>query len=215
MRLEAIGFVWSSDVEAWEKGFSKLQEFYAREGHCRVHAKHQEDGYTLGSWVSKQRIDKATLSSERMERLEATGFVWDALTEAWEQGFSKLQRFHAREGHCRVPRSHKEDGYNLGSWANKQRIAKPNLSSKRLAKLEAIGFVWDPSTKAWEEGYSKLKQFYAREGHYRVPQKHKEDGYNLGYWVSDQRKIKAKVSPERLERLEALGFVWDARGALN
>ena len=34
---------------------------------------------------------------------------------------------------------------------------------------------------------------------------------NLGIWVGTQRSKRAELSPERVGRLEAIGFVWDAR----
>jgi hypothetical protein len=48
--------------------------------------------------------------------LEALGFVWNPFAADWEDGFYKLQQFHSRESHCRVPQSHKEDGFRLGQW---------------------------------------------------------------------------------------------------
>jgi hypothetical protein len=48
-----------------------------------------------------------------------------------------------------------------------------------------------------------------REGHSRVPQGHKEGGYNLGAWVDSQRTKKDALSPERRQRLDEIGLVWD------
>jgi hypothetical protein len=42
-----------------------------------------EDGYTLGVWVSMQRSTRSTLTAERVTRLDALGFVWDARSEAY------------------------------------------------------------------------------------------------------------------------------------
>ncbi len=86
---------------------------------------------------------------------------------------------------------------------------KDTLTPERLERLDALGFVWDPHTEQWEEGFSKLQQFKEREGHCRVPQGHKEGDFGswkLG-WNSETNKD--KLTPERLERLDALGFVWD------
>ncbi len=38
-------------------------------------------------------------------------------------------------------------------------------------------------------------------------------GFRLGSWVSTQRKDKDTMPPERRQRLDALGFVWDPRAA--
>jgi superfamily II DNA or RNA helicase len=208
-RLEALGFVWSPHEAAWEEGFSKLQTFRTREGHCRVPSTHREDSYGLGQWVVSQRSNKVSLPPERIERLEALGFVWSELTAVWEEGFQKLQQFHSREGHCTVPNKHREDGFRLGSWVTNKRTNKNKLPPEWLKQLEALGFVWNKYADEWEEGFNKLQSFHFREGHSRVSQSYNENGFRLGQWVSNQRARKARLPPERIELIDALGFIWD------
>jgi hypothetical protein len=54
-----------------------------------------------------------------------------------------LTLYKTREGHCRVPRNHKERGLQLGHWVNSQRANK-SLPEERRRRLDALGFVWDP-----------------------------------------------------------------------
>ena len=210
-RLDEIGFVWDPLTEAWEEGFSKLLQFKNRKGHCKVPTSHKEGSFALGTWVRVQRRNIEALSAGRRQRLDALGFVWDALTEAWEEGFSMLQRFKDREGDCMVPAIHKEGGYRLGVWVKNQRRAKDALPAERRQRLDDIGVVLDPLTEAWEEGFSALLQFKNRKGHCKVPTSHKEDGFNLGTWAKSQRAKKEAMSTERRQRLDDLGFVWAAR----
>ena len=211
-RLNALGFIWDGLTALWEEGFSKLKQFKKREEHCSVPAAHKEGDFSLGNWVIGQRTVKDTLTPERKQRLDALGFVWDPHAEAWEEGFSKLKQFKDREGTCRVSQGYKEGDYRLGSWVSVQRGTKDKLTPERIERLNALGFVWDALAEAWEEGFSKLKQFKEREGNCRVPSLHKEGDFNLGQWVGTQRKAKDKLTPERLERLDALGFIWEVRG---
>jgi hypothetical protein len=57
---------------------------------------------------------------------------------------------------------------------------------------------------------SLLKQFMTREGHCCVPQSHKEDGANLGAWVTHQRQLKrtGTLDADGDELLEEIGFEW-------
>src|SRR4029077_19338263 len=49
-----------------------------------------------------------------------------------------------------------------------------------------------------------------REGHCRVSQAFKTvDGFGLGQWATHKRKIKDRLSPERRQKLDELGFGWD------
>ena len=80
--------------------------------------------------------------TERRQRLDLIGFVWDPLTAAWEEHFSALKRFKAREGHCRVPVGHVEGTYKLGSWVHVQRISRDTMPAERRRRLDKIGFLW-------------------------------------------------------------------------
>jgi superfamily II DNA or RNA helicase len=198
-----------ASTASWEFWFGLLEVFYAREGHCRVPNKYTKDGRNLYNWVNRNRTSQDTLSKDRKDRLDALGFIWDPITEQWEQGYNALQKFHSTEGHCRVLITHIEDGYELGSWVSNQRTKKDNLPPNRKQKLEDLGFVWDIFDEKWEEGFMSFKQFHSREGHSKVPARHTEDGYALGSWVQTQRKNKDSLLEDRFNRLEALGFVWD------
>jgi superfamily II DNA or RNA helicase len=208
-RLDAIGFVWDVFHEKWEEGFGYLLKFKEREGHCKVPVTAPEAGYPLGNWVNHQRIKKENLSSDRIQRLDAIGFVWDVLNEQWEEAFGYLLQFKEREGHCRVPQRASEGGYPLGTWVGTQRNRKENLSSDRIQRLDAIGFVWDPLHEQWEEAFGYLLQFKEREGHCKVPRTASEGGYPLGTWVKSQRGGKENLSSDRIQRLDEIGFVWD------
>jgi superfamily II DNA or RNA helicase len=210
-RLDALGFVWDPITEQWEDGFLHLENFQAHEGHCRVPTDTLEGEFRLGQWVSQQRKTGNKLSEDRRTRLDALGFVWDPYTEQWEDGFKHLEAFKAREGHCRVAKGTLEGGYRLGQWVSKQRVAREELTEDRRTRLDALGFVWDPYTEQWENGFKHLEAFKAREGHCRVTQGALQGGFGLGQWVAVQRRKREQLPEERRTRLDALGFVWVAR----
>ena len=209
-RLNALGFVWAAFADDWERGFAALKVFYVREGHCRVPQKHTEGGYRLGIFVSIQRLKKDSMPEGRRQRLDALGLVWNAYVEDWEQGFAALNVFHDREGHCRVPNKQTEGDYQLGGWVGKQRASKDSMTEERRQRLDTLGFVWDPLADDWERGFAALKVFHEREGHFRVPTRHTDGDYHFGLWVSVQRRMMNSMPLERRQRLDALGFVWDA-----
>jgi hypothetical protein len=61
----------------------------------------------------------------------------------------------------------------------------------------------------WEEGFGHLKRYKERVGDCRVPSMYKEDGFNLGPWVANQRTTKNKLSKDRRGRLDELEFEWE------
>jgi hypothetical protein len=162
----------------------------------------------LGAWITTQRQKRTRLTPEQISRLDALGFIWDPLSEQWEQGFAALVRFHKRQGHCRVTINHEEDGYRLGRWVSKQRDKQKSLTPKKVQQLEALGFIWDPHLVQWEESFSILKKLRDREGHCRIPNSAKVDGFWLGAWAARQRRAKDELTSDQIKRLNAIGFIW-------
>jgi hypothetical protein len=83
------------------------------------------------------------------------------------------------------------------------------LSPDRIARLETLGFEWDPFEADWEESFQEMVTFKTDHGHCRVSGASKSHKA-LGNWVKTQRThySKGKLSPERISKLEALGFEW-------
>jgi superfamily II DNA or RNA helicase len=203
---ERIGF-------RWDEGFGLLMQFRARNGYCLVPALHKEGTFHLGTWVRIQRRFHDTMSVDRRHRLDAIGFVWDALEREWEGGFAALTMFKTRNGHCNVPNNHKEGSVQLGKWVSRQRqrAKRGNWSAERMKRLNDIGFIWSAKHNVdWEKGFAALVKFKERTGHCRVPPDHIEGTFRLTSWVRRQRACKDTMTAERRHRLEELGLLWNA-----
>jgi hypothetical protein len=207
-QLDDLGFVWDALETKWAEGLRCLTIYKQREGHCRVPNTHKENGFPLGYWVSNRRQNKQTLSEARRQQLDELGFDWDPDQMDWAEGFRYLTIYKEREGHCRVPHSHKENGFSLGQWVHTQRRNADKLSASRRQQLDEFGFIWDPDQMDWAEGLRHLTIYKQREGHCRVPQSHKENGFRLGGWVSAQRRNADTLSAPRRQQLDELGFSW-------
>ena len=83
------------------------------------------------------------------------------------------------------------------------------------------GGIWDPLDARWDESFRLLTIFKERKGHCDVPSNHKENGFSLGQWAVIQRRNKdslsegRKLSEERKQKLDALGFRWGPKFAAN
>ncbi len=215
------GWTWRPYEDAWEDAFDRLKGFVAREGHARVPAGRLEQGFALGTWVEVQRQiyraqrdgtvqRRGTLEGGRRERLEALPrWTWDPLEARWEDSFAMLERFVEREGHARVPLAHVEDGFALGSWVAKQRrdFAQRQMPEQRVARLDAVPrWTWNVTDALWDEQFEALNQFAVREGHTRVPNAARENGFALGRWVAAQRSAysKGRLDARRQQKLDGL-----------
>jgi hypothetical protein len=211
--LNAIGFVWDVLNANWLTNFKALVKYVDREGSCNISSKYCDNNLKLGLWVSHQRKNKEQLTIEQIDDLNSLHFIWDPLSEKWEQGFRALSKFNKREEHCVVPDQWVEDDFNLGTWVGVQRTRFNSgiLSSLRKDHLDKLGFIWNVKSSQWEQKYQLLVKFKDSQGHCNVPQKYQVDNVQLGSWVSTQRANKFKLSGEQISRLNQLGFAWSLK----
>jgi hypothetical protein len=82
------------------------------------------------------------------------------------------------------------------------------LSSRRVAKLVSIGFIWKVNEE-WDVRFRQLVEYKQDVGDCNVPQ---QFGLNpqLGRWVHMQRLAnkKQKLSKEHWEQLNSIEFYW-------
>jgi len=94
-----------------------------------------------------------------------------------------------------------------------QRKKKGKLDSSLERQLKKIGNMCSFPAGTWVNNYRLLVKFQRREGHCHVPQSHKEDGMNLGFWLKNQRrrKTKGKLESTCEKQLEEIGVVLNVR----
>ncbi|MBF0270979.1 MAG: helicase associated domain-containing protein [Magnetococcales bacterium] len=213
-RLDRVDFIWDPAEKWWNDQFTALDRFYQTQGHFNV-PKEWEDPPELFAWVKAQRLarEKEKLDEDKLSRLVALGFLWDAREAAWEEMFLALTRFQQARNHCLVPAQWANDPA-LARWVEQQRrdhrlkLLKPD----QIQRLESLGFIWDSKAIFWEEMFAALTEYRERHGDCLVSESQTEHS-QLAWWVAAQRKARlaAQLEPERIQRLDAVGFVWDAQ----
>ncbi len=134
---------------------------------------------------------------------------------AWfDRGYAALCVYVEREGHARVPASHREGNHPLGCWVSLRRMAyrAGRLRADYAAVLAVLpGWEWGTdhasiSTNAFARGYAMALRFVTREGHALIPFAQVELDFALGKWVRMQRAAfrAHRLSTERIALLEAL-----------
>ena len=222
-RFEKIGFTWDILEEQFEKGFQETLLYKESTGNPNAPQSYKTDeGYQLGTWQSKQRDNyrKGNSSPDRIERLEKIGFTWEKLEEQFEKGLQETLLYKNSTGNPNASQHYMTvEGFKLGSWQSHQRVnyRKGNLSPARVKRLEEIGFVWnvmniEQNRLGWDQWYELTIRYMNEFGDASAPRSYKtSEGFRLGSWQSHQRKNykKRKLSPDRIERLEKIGFTWE------
>lgn len=204
--MNDLAFVWDPLQARYLERLEELRAFQRQHGHCDVPSGHPELGH-LASWIFNIRAAEVSLPDWVRRELDKLGFDFRPLWERqWEERFAEAKKFQDKHGHLRVPR-----GTELATWINEQRHKRSPLSEARRKRLEEIGFDWNPLETAWNRQFADLERFKRKHGHCNVPGQYPENP-RLGAWVNFTRQNTHKLSPERRQRLEAIGFVWSVNG---
>lgn len=207
LALIQLGFVFKPKDTVWIRRFGELAAFM-RSGKDRSVADLFQTNKSLSYWVNYQRVIQRQLSGGQVRLLEEAGVKWTPKASAWQEQYNKLAEFHRLHGHCVIPKTQSA----LAQWTYTQRRRKERLSREQKRLLEAIGFQWDPAGMELEERFRQLSAFKKKYGHCRVPTRSLPEEFpGLGRWVESMRLHRRKLPPERVERLDAIGFIWDAR----
>jgi len=158
--------------ELWNRQYENLKKFHKKHGHCYVF-RNSKDGITLANWIHCQRkqrklFDKGehcVLTPERIRLLDDINFDWapsksgaivkmrqKEFDEEWESKFRSLCNYKRKEGHCKPSK----DVPKLGVWCKRMRSLyaknkageKTTLTQEKTAKLESIGFEFEPTSTA-------------------------------------------------------------------
>jgi predicted helicase len=138
----------------------------------------------------------------KTERFEAVADVLNALQEHDEELVDIIRELKQRKGEDKPFRPKK--------LLEKIEFIGPRVGIDKLAQSIAVA-ITDRLGVSWDETYGALLAYKNRFGNCRVPQLHEEGGHTLGTWVSRQRRNRETLSPERRQRLEEIGFIWDLR----
>ncbi len=215
--LDSIGLI-DSRQESWEEIFVKLKKYQSEHGgDYPKQTDKNEEIKRLGNWAQAQRTAyrKGTLSEEKISLLKSINFVFKPLDEKWNEMFNQLKTYLSTNNGNYPTINNNKDINKLTQWLQKQRILYKNnsLSDERIATLNSIGFVWTPF-KNWNDIFEELK-IYLSDHNGKYPTENKKDNFtdSLARWLDTQRSTykKGKLSEERINMLNSIGFDWTPR----
>ncbi len=221
--LEALGMRWSAVNLKWERNYLRAAEYYREHGDLLVPADYKTaDGYALGAWIRKLRTSYRTnaknLTREQIERLEAIGMFWgNRHAESWETNYRAAEKYYRTHGDLDLTSGYiTEDGLALGKWVvelrRQRKQGTASLTPERIARLDAIGMVWD-KTNSWEYRYELCRKYLAEHNCTDIPRDYKtEAGIWLGTWLYRQKRIaegysSQDMSDERRQKIRQLD-IW-------
>jgi len=223
------------ELSRWNQMFFELMLYRIANGNVNIKSTDREHE-ELYAWIVQLRKDYKTrerdpsespLTDDQISVLESVRFAFTTRGEEhWQKSYERLKEYKADHGHVLVPRQCEIPG--LGDWVTSQRQqyqeyrkGRPTpLTKQRKELLDEIGFQFRIRNRPeWGSKYDELLEYKEKHNDTRVPQHFKENKA-LGKWVAKQReqyKLHKKgkhsfLTPDRLEKLNTIGFVWSVRG---
>ena len=233
-RLEKVGMVWEGKGDlSWNRYYGAARAYYREKGDLDLSVAYVTgDGIALGKWISQMRtyrksgIRQTYLTKERIAALDALGMIWSVPDHYWTQNYHAALRYHRQHGHLDVPYGYTDSqGVKLGVWVRNMRASRNGersvyrITPEQERQLEELGMRWEGRhDRRWEEGFREAEAYRERFGDLEVPAGYvSPGGFALGKWLNKHRemdkrtgKTAIRVTPERRERLSALGMRWDA-----
>ena len=146
--------------------------------------------------------------------------------QKWNKRYIELIEYKNANGDCNVPQNYPNQ--QLAIWVKEQRKKRKNfdkgdkslkMTPERIAKLDEIGFEWNPHEESWDDRYNELIEYKKAnpKDDCNVPQKYPPNP-KLGRWVGTQRQRrknfdkgdKSAMTQEQIDKLDEIGFLWDA-----
>lgn len=219
--LTAIGVRWEPLRDTFTEGLRRLATFHDEHGHTRVRIGWRTpDGYPLGTWLGSRRMEYSVgrLSPGEVTDLDALGVDWNPFATSWSRNFAAAAAWVRAHGHSRIPHAFiTADGLPVGYWLSRQRTRSDELSTARLAEMEAAGILLDgPEARAREHETQRivdgLTAFKTEHGHVRVLRDYvTPEGHRLGDAIENARgrRRRGRLSPQLETALTTLGLDWN------
>ncbi|MFE1963443.1 Helicase associated domain protein [Streptomyces sp. NPDC059479] len=211
--LERLGIIWDPRQQAFDRGLAHAAAYAARHGHLAAPVGEVHDGYPLGRWLATQRTRASGLPAERAAALNALDPWWNPPWPlAWRRAYHAARTGPDEAGTA-----------DAGEWLKAQRARADDLHPGQLTLLSQLRGDLEPAPgspasgrlpareRAFRCGLAAARSFLEREGHLDVPQRHIEafdegDHVRLGQWLSNVRRRRSALSPQRRAALAELGL---------
>jgi superfamily II DNA or RNA helicase len=200
----------------WHLRFGALKKY------MQVHGEEPDqdtefEGLKIGSWLTAQRAahKKGKLPKDREVLLDQLGVEWGKYHDterSWFRHMAACSTFFDDTGKLPIQGDESSDGLKIGIWLGHQRrrFKKGQLREDRKQALEnLLGNVLDPMRARLGRNLAAYKDYVEKTG--KQPERRTaHEGVAIGNWLMNSiRPQKSKLPTELIEKLDALGFVWE------
>jgi superfamily II DNA or RNA helicase len=200
----------------WHLRFGALKKYMEEHGQ-EPDQDTEFEGFKIGKWLLAQRVTfkKGKLSEDREELLEQLGVQWGEYRDterSWVRHMAACSTYFEENDKLPSQGDESSEGLKIGVWLNHQRrlFQKGSLREDRKIGINnLLGDVLDPKRRRGEQNFKAYKDYVEKTG--KQPEKRTiHNGIAIGSWlINTIRPQKNKLPTELVEKLDALGIVWE------
>jgi hypothetical protein len=144
----------------------------------------------------------------------------NALTQPWKEKYAICKKYYEENGDINFPRSTIIDGVKIGMWLSDQRkkYKRGLITREQIQALESLNILWgDVDEYNWNKKFKLLVEYKAIHGTPNPIGSHVIfKGVDISSFANHEKekyfqKSKGRYNQEHIDRLNAIGFVWDCK----
>lgn len=214
-KLERIGMVWVPET-IWDKRFADIQKYFMVNGKLPSSSSSDDLEKKLYQWLNNQRKSYhiGRLNEYQLKKLSEIGITsaWLSPADPFEKGYLIAKEYYEANGNLNVPTNYcHRNGFWLGSWLDKIRQKRSELTAEQKKRLDEISFVWDLSDN-FEKRFVIAEKYYNDYGFLPLEPKQCKNSEELHIcqWLRRQllKRNAGKLEQDKIERLTSIGMDW-------
>jgi hypothetical protein len=134
--------------------------------------------------------------------------------ELWDSWYNKFLEFRKNSSED-LPPSKLDNGKEnpLYNWCRTQRNKRNRLLPEQIKRLDDAAFVWRIKSKdeIWEENFKRYLEFRKTKPKGMPDAFLNGKAHPLHNWCRLQQRLKYKLTPDKLKKLNDANFTWNVR----
>jgi superfamily II DNA or RNA helicase len=216
--LEDIGFVWAPHEDNWSNNFKLLLEFRKLNPvRWPLQRSKEPVEHKLAVWILliRKLYKDNQLDPERLRQLHEIGFPVSKFEYLWEKHYLIVKRWvdlQVKENiktYKNINREAYQSCQQIEKWLLANRL-DPN-KKKLLEDIHFSDFLdRNDQVQSWDEKLNEVIEYYKIS--HKLPTNSKRGKSSpLALWLEKQRKHKNELTNEQVQKLEAMGMIWDTK----
>ena len=200
-------------INDWYHSYSFLKEYHNINKKFPEQRFICENGFKLGNWFSKQKMDRDQLDLNKIKLLDDIDPSWKNVQKIakneWGYMYTLIKKYYDMNKKTLPGQKEVYNEIKIGSWLNKQKQYISKLDADKIKMLDDIDPSWKHTlTDIWKEKCSMLKEYYDANQQTFPSGVTIYHEFSIGSWLNNQKNNIAKLDADKIKMLDDIDPSW-------